>query len=91
LLRKGNEIILSLSSDDDYFQSNMFNMEEGGKYYFKSRQEIVVKDESSKRKLGEIVKLNIFLTPVEENGLETMRKLMKEYDKAMKVLGDVNE
>ena len=91
ILRNSNEIILSLSSDDDYLQTNMFNMEEGGKYYFKSRQEIVVKDKTSKRELGEIVKINIFLTPVEEDNLETMRKLMKEYDKAMKVLGDDND
>lgn len=63
LLRKHNEIILSLSTDDDYLQTNMFNMEEGGKYYFKSRQEIVIRDENDKRALGEIVRKNIFLIP----------------------------
>ena len=82
ILRKHNEIILSVSSDDDYFQTNMFNMEEVRKYYFKSRQEIVVIDEKSKRALGEIVKINIFLIPVEEN-LDTMRKIMKECEESL--------
>ncbi len=66
----------------------MFNMIDGIDYYFSSRQEIVIKDDSSKRELGEIVELEVLLTAVVDTGMDKMRKLMKQYDKAMKVLGD---
>jgi hypothetical protein len=65
-------------------------MIEGNNYYFNSKQEIIIKDKFSKRELGEIVKISILLKPIEDD-METMRKLMNKYSKAMKVLGDKND
>ena len=64
ITNNSSEIILELNSDNDYLYTNMFNMIEGNEYYFNSRQEIVVKDSTSKRELGEIVKLEISLNPI---------------------------
>ena len=64
ITNNSSETILELNSDDDYLYTNMFNMIEGNEYYFNSRQKIVVKDSTSKRELGEIVKLEISLNPI---------------------------
>lgn len=64
ITNNSSEIILELNSDDDYLYTNMFNMKEGYEYYFNSKQKIVVKDSTSKRELGEIVKLEISLNPI---------------------------
>ncbi len=88
--RNHNEIILNINTDNDYLYTNMFHMIEGNNYYFNSKQEIIIKDKFSKRELGEIVKISILLKPIEDD-METMRKLMNKYSKAMKVLGDKND
>lgn len=85
-----NEIILEINTDEDHLYTNMFHMIEGNNYYFNSKQEIIIKDKFSKRELGEIVKIDILLKPIEDD-METMRKLMNNYSKAMKVLGDNND
>ena len=66
ITNKSNQIILEINSDNDYLYTNMFNMIDGLDYYFSSRQEIVVKDDSSKRELGEIVELEVLLTKVDK-------------------------
>ena len=64
IIKKQGELVLELNSDyDDYLYTNMFNMIDGFKYYFSSRQEIVIKELDSKRELGEIVKLDVALIP----------------------------
>jgi len=66
ITNKSNEIILELNSDKDYLYTNMFNMIDGLDYYFSSRQEVVVKDNGSKRELGEVVELDVVLTKVDK-------------------------
>ena len=64
ITNNSSEIILELNSDEDYLHTNMFNMKEGYEYNFNSKQKIVVKDSTSKRALGDIVKLDISLNPI---------------------------
>lgn len=64
-----DDITLSLKVQYDnilsLLETNMFNMDKYGKYYFRTYQEVVIKSAGDKLKLGDVVKLNIELTPCE--------------------------
>ena len=61
IIKENDDLILIIKSDNDCLITNMFYMRENHNYYFKSKQEVVVKSPDDVRELGEIVVINVEL------------------------------
>jgi hypothetical protein len=61
IIKQDDDLILMIKKDNDCLITNMFYMRENHNYYFKSKQEVVVKFPDDFRELGEIVVINVEL------------------------------
>ncbi len=61
VIKEDDDLVLIIKSDNDCLITNMFYMRENHNYYFKSKQEVVVKSPGNFRELGEIVVINVEL------------------------------
>ena len=61
IIKQDDDLILMIKTDNDCLITNMFYMRENHNYYFKSKQEVVVKSPDDVRELGEIVVINVEL------------------------------
>lgn len=61
IIKQDDDLILMIKTDNDCLITNMFYMRENHNYYFKSKQEVVVKSPDDFRELGEIVVINVEL------------------------------